>query len=130
MGKKSSEELGAGEILLTDVDREGTGCGFDTKLVKTLSSALSIPLIACGGPKNLEHILEVISQGEADAVALSSMLHYACLRRKEISPTANGEGNIAFMSSGQEHTKFKGVVSISDIKKHLLDNKIPCRYEN
>ena len=70
------QELGAGEILLTSVDREGTGKGFDVELVKAITDKVTIPVIASGGMGSLEHLTEVIQEGEADAVAMAHVLHY------------------------------------------------------
>ena len=68
------ESLGAGEILLTSIDKEGTWEGFDVELVKTVSSAVGIPVIAHGGAGAAEHIKEVVNKGGASAVALGSMV--------------------------------------------------------
>ena len=73
---KKGQELGAGEIILTSVDMEGTGQGFDTDLVKAVTDAVSIPVIASGGMGSLENINSVIKHGNADAVAMASVLHY------------------------------------------------------
>ena len=70
------EKLGAGEILLTSIDREGTWSGFDTEITKKITSAVNIPVIANGGAGSLEHIRDVIKTGGASAVALGSMLVY------------------------------------------------------
>lgn len=68
------EALGAGEILLTSMDREGTWQGFDVELVQAVAKAVSVPVIAHGGAGNVEHIAEVVRQGGASAVALGSMV--------------------------------------------------------
>ena len=81
-------ELGAGEILLTSVDREGTKKGFDVDLVSTVSKAVHVPVIACGGMGNMEHLIKVVQDGKADAVAMASVLHYNLLNIKEISAFA------------------------------------------
>ncbi len=70
------ERLGAGEILLTSIDREGTWEGFDVELVKAVTDAVSIPVIAHGGAGSVEHIGKVVHQGGASAVALGSMVVY------------------------------------------------------
>ncbi|MDB5199013.1 MAG: imidazole glycerol phosphate synthase subunit HisF [Chitinophagaceae bacterium] len=70
------EQLGAGEILLTSIDREGTWSGFDIELTKKIASVVGIPVIANGGAGSIEHIAEVIKKGNASAVALGSMLVY------------------------------------------------------
>jgi len=70
------ERLGAGEILLTSVDQEGTKKGFDLELVERVSSAVNIPVIASGGMGTLQHLSDVIHQSGADAVAMADVLHY------------------------------------------------------
>ncbi|MFA6807381.1 MAG: imidazole glycerol phosphate synthase subunit HisF [Eubacteriales bacterium] len=73
---KKVEELGAGEILLTSMDRDGTKEGYDNELNKVVSRAVSIPLIASGGVGNLEHLAAGLNEGEADAVLAASIFHY------------------------------------------------------
>ena len=73
---KEVESRGAGEILLTSIDRDGTGEGFDEKLIYNISKNLKIPLIAHGGAGNIKHVADVIKKGNADAVALASIMHY------------------------------------------------------
>ncbi|MEM3101682.1 MAG: imidazole glycerol phosphate synthase subunit HisF, partial [Candidatus Nitrosotenuis sp.] len=70
------EELGAGEILLTSMDRDGTKDGYDLELTRAVSEAVSIPVIASGGAGNLEHLYEGIVIGKADAVLAASIFHY------------------------------------------------------
>lgn len=70
------EELGAGEILLTSMDRDGTKDGYDLELTRSVSEAVSIPVIASGGVGNLEHLYEGIVYGKADAVLAASIFHY------------------------------------------------------
>lgn len=73
---KHIEELGAGEILLTSVDKEGSWNGFDRELVKTVSETVSIPVIAHGGAGNIGHIADVVQYGRASAVGLGSMVFF------------------------------------------------------
>ncbi len=68
--------LGAGEILLTSMDRDGTKNGYDLELTRAISEAVSVPVIASGGVGNLEHLAEGILQGRADAVLAASIFHY------------------------------------------------------
>lgn len=73
---KYMEELGAGEILLTSMDRDGTKDGYDLELTRAVSEAVSIPVIASGGVGNLEHIYEGLVKGKADAALAASIFHY------------------------------------------------------
>jgi cyclase len=70
------ETLGAGEIMLTSIDKEGTKKGFDIELYNAITEVATIPLICCGGAGKKEHIADVISKKGVDAVALASILHY------------------------------------------------------
>lgn len=70
------ERRGAGEILLTSMDRDGTKAGYDLELTKAISRAVEIPVIASGGVGNLEHLYEGVTQGEADAVLAASIFHF------------------------------------------------------
>ena len=71
------EELGAGEILLTSMDRDGTELGYDIELTKSISERVSIPVIASGGAGKPEHFLEVFIKGKADAALAASVFHYS-----------------------------------------------------
>ncbi len=71
------EELGAGEILLTSMDRDGTKDGYDLELTRRVSEAVGIPVIASGGVGNLEHIFQGLTKGKADAALAASIFHYA-----------------------------------------------------
>ena len=70
------QALGAGEILLTSMDRDGTKTGFDLELTRTFSDALEVPVIASGGVGNLQHLAEGVLEGHADAVLAASIFHY------------------------------------------------------
>lgn len=83
-----SEELGAGEILLTSVDKEGMRRGFDCDLMHAVSSAVSIPVIASGGFGKMEHFYDVIDKGLADAVAIADALHYSKMEVSDIRSAA------------------------------------------
>ena len=71
---QEAEARGAGEILLTSMDREGTWQGFDLELVRAVSAAVQVPVIAQGGAGSLDHVAQVVDQGGASAVALGSMV--------------------------------------------------------
>jgi len=73
---RNMERLGAGEILLTSMDRDGTRVGFDLELTRAFSDALAIPIIASGGAGSLQHLCDGIIDGHADAVLAASIFHY------------------------------------------------------
>jgi cyclase len=73
---KKVESLGAGEILLTSMDRDGTKNGFDLALTRQVSEAVQIPVIASGGVGNLQHLADGVTEGRADAVLAASIFHY------------------------------------------------------
>jgi imidazole glycerol-phosphate synthase subunit HisF len=73
---REAEERGAGEILLTSMDRDGTGAGFDCELTSAVAETVSIPVIASGGAGNAQHFVEVFSAGKADAALAASIFHF------------------------------------------------------
>jgi cyclase len=73
---KRATELGAGEIMVTSVDQEGTRKGFDVELVRAVTDATTVPVIASGGMGTVEHLIDVCQRGHADAVAIADVLHY------------------------------------------------------
>jgi len=77
-------ELGAGEILLTSMDADGTQEGFDVELTRRVSEAVSVPVIASGGGGRLEHFAEAIEEGKADAVLAASIFHYNRIKIKDL----------------------------------------------
>jgi cyclase len=115
---RRAEELGAGEILLTSVDREGTGDGYDVPLVKSVSTSVSIPVIAHGGAGRKEHVAEVVRQGHADAVSFSSIVHYQQVREESQAVQTAGEGNTEFLSKKGTYSRIV-TASILEIKRHL-----------
>jgi len=74
---QNAKDYGAGEILLTSMDRDGTKEGFDNKLTRSVSSSISIPVIASGGVGNLQHLVDGIKEGGAEAVLAASIFHYS-----------------------------------------------------
>jgi cyclase len=70
------QQLGAGEILLTSMDRDGTKNGFDLALTRAVADAVGIPVIASGGVGNLDHLADGVTQGHADAVLAASIFHF------------------------------------------------------
>ncbi len=81
---KQVKNLGAGEILLTSMDTDGTKDGYDIALTRTITSSVNIPVIASGGAGKLEHFLQVIKEADADAVLAASLFHYGELSIREV----------------------------------------------
>jgi cyclase len=89
---RRGRELGAGEILLTSVDREGTLTGFDVDLVRAVTEAVTIPVVASGGMGQADHLIQVATEGRADAVAMAHVLHYGKMSLPDIRRTAAEAG--------------------------------------
>jgi len=89
---KRSVAMGAGEILLTSVDREGTRKGFDVDLVRAVSTEVSVPVIASGGMGKPDDLVEVVRDGGADAVAMADILHYKRATVSDIRAAAREQG--------------------------------------
>ena len=81
---KEAQRRGAGEILLTSMDCDGTKNGYDIELTRTISDSLSIPVIASGGAGNIDHFAEAVTDGHADAVLAASLFHYGELEINEV----------------------------------------------
>lgn len=86
------EKLGAGEILLTSMDCDGTKAGYDLELTRAVADAVSIPVIASGGAGKLEHFKEALTVGGADAALAASLFHYKELGIREVKEYLRGEG--------------------------------------
>jgi cyclase len=86
------EERGAGEILLTSMDRDGTKDGYDIPLTRAISRAVSIPVIASGGAGTIEHLYEALADGEADAVLAASIFHYREYSIREVKEYLAAKG--------------------------------------
>lgn len=89
---RQAETLGAGEILLTSMDRDGTKEGYDLELTRQVSEAVRIPVIASGGAGTLEHLYEAFSKGEADAVLAASIFHFGELTIPQVKSYLQGRG--------------------------------------
>jgi imidazole glycerol-phosphate synthase subunit HisF len=124
---KKVEELGAGEIVITSVNQEGTGLGFDLQLTEMVAKAVSIPVIAHGGAGCKDDIVSVIKKGRADAVAIASMLHYEYINANTMKGDYNKEGNTEFLKSGRTFANIN-TVTIPEIKQYMWQNDIACRH--
>jgi len=81
---EATTERGAGEVLLTSMDRDGTGEGYDLDLVRSIAGEVRVPIVASGGAGHLDHFAEALTEGHADAVLAASRLHYGQLTIREI----------------------------------------------
>lgn len=91
---KRVEELGAGEILLTSMDRDGTKDGYDVELTRRVSETVNIPVIASGGAGVLEHFGEALTRGKADAVLAASLFHYGTYTINQVKEYLKSQGVI------------------------------------
>jgi cyclase len=89
---KKMEELGAGEFMLTSMDKDGTKDGYDIELTKMISETVSIPVIASGGAGNLEHLYQGLADGKADAVLAASIFHFREYTIKEAKEYLHSKG--------------------------------------
>lgn len=122
---KEVQNLGAGELIITSVDKEGTKEGLDIELISEINKIVSIPVIVHGGVGKLEDIKNGIDAG-ADGVAIASLLHYSTYNSFNSSGAASTtEGNVAFLNNIDKR-KFK-TITIEDIKYFLAENNITCR---
>lgn len=121
-------ELGAGEILITSIDREGTGQGFDLEVTRRIAELVPIPVIACGGAGTAEHVVEAAVLGKVQAVALASIIHYnfMCHHRGNDDVFA-GEINTAFLRNRKVASHFQDV-TLPEIKATLVGRQIECRH--
>ena len=89
---KRGVALGAGEVLLTSVDQEGTRKGFDVALLRAVTGEVAVPVIASGGMGTMDHLLEVVQNGQADAVAMADLLHYGRATLADMRRAARAAG--------------------------------------
>ncbi|MFK8047910.1 MAG: imidazole glycerol phosphate synthase subunit HisF [Halioglobus sp.] len=125
---KEVEDLGAGEIVITSVDKEGTGEGFDIDLIKGVTDTVSIPVIAHGGAKSIEDVINVIKSTNISAVSIASAFHYHLLKSGDFSNTVDNssEGNLRFLESGSLSKKIT-TFDITELKLALKASGISCR---
>lgn len=125
---KRVEELGAGEISLTSIDREGTGHGYDIELTRKVAGSVSIPVICSGGAGSMEDIYDVITKGKADAVSMASVLHYDFVQKCDmLQHDYSQEGNIEYLKSRRNFSHIKGI-SLPEVKEYLSKKGTCCRW--
>lgn len=115
------QENGAGEILLTSVDNEGTGKGFNNELFELIKNKLEIPLIFHGGAKQPEDFLELLKVSDVDAFSASSIFHYGLLNLNKIKNKSNNQGNTEYLNKNISFKNFKNF-TVHSVKKCLYDN--------
>ena len=123
---KEVERFGAGEIVITSVDKEGTGKGVDIQLTKEISDAVSLPVIAHGGIGSINDVEDILESGIIDSLAIGSALHYEALKNFNLDLNNRKEGNVDFLLSGRSTSTFKSF-DLKDLKKHLHSKSIYCR---
>lgn len=119
-------ELGAGELVVTSINREGTGSGYDVSLTRSIAESVPVPVIAGGGAGSPAHICEVVRDGLADAVSVASVLHYNRLRHSADADDFAEEGNTEFLKRGGSYSRIQDA-SLPDIKRALMDAGVECR---
>ena len=120
------EFLGAGELLITSVDNEGTGSGYNLELIQLIDNNVSIPVIAHGGCSGFSDICEIAVHTKCDAFCISSIFHYEIARKLNITDEYKIEGNIDFLSGNKIFNKFQ-TTTISELKIKLNKERIPVR---
>lgn len=130
---KKVVELGAGEIMLTSIDREGSGRGYDVDMVSRFATTLPVPIIACGGASSMDDFIVVAKQGSADAVSASSVFHYFYADRRNEAVSLKGRyqlrmgaeldtGNVDFLLRG-----YGGFAEIQVRPTSILEAKTAMR---
>jgi len=126
---KRASDLGAGELLVTSIDREGTGRGFDLELTRRVADSVSIPVISAGGAGHFSHVQEAIVEGHADAVCIGSLIHYQYLKQNDYQESDFArEGNIEYLRSRGGFRSVKET-TLPEIKEYLIGRGTCCRRE-
>ena len=120
--------LGAGEILITSIDQEGTGKGLDVDLIRNVSDRVHVPVVACGGAGKLSHVFDAVYNGKANAVCISSMLHYSVLEHLKADDDFLNEGNIEYLKTRRPYANFMKT-TIQHIKRFFKNNNVSVRQD-
>ena len=129
--------LGAGELMVTSIDQEGTGRGFGIDLTRRISTAVPVPVVACGGAGSVDHVSEVVSEGKADAVGIASILHYRVVQQISHEDEASfSEGNLDYIRGRAAQNAIPTAAtaaidiepaSVGEVKDRLNHDRILCR---
>jgi len=124
-------DLGAGELLITSIDQEGTGKGYDLDIISKICEEIPIPVIACGGCGKPEHVSALVKGAAIDAVCASSIFHYKYFSEIAENDNYEAEGNIEFLKSNRGSLEFMKSrltgMAIKEVKDVLTSSGIPCR---
>lgn len=127
---KKVQKFGVGEIILTSVDNEGTGNGFNQKFINEIIDLASVPVVVHGGAGKKEHILNVINDNNCDAVCAASLFHYEAIENFKNNKIFNSqnktEGNFDFINSNKSFEQINSI-NIAKLKKYLINNGIALR---
>ena len=123
---KKIEDLGCGEIIITSVDREGTGKGFDIELCQLVMDSVSIPVIAHGGAGKKEDVFEILENNIVDSISIASILHYETINQINNDNHNAIEGNFDFINSGRKIKNLNPIL-LSQLKQYLKLNSINSR---
>jgi len=124
---REAAELGAGELIITSIDKEGTGLGFDIDLMKKINQQVTIPVIAGGGMGKKADLLDLLNASKVEAISLASVLHYAFIKNKKVNrKDFTTEGNVDFIKSGQKFHNLE-LLTIPKIKRFLSQSGFLCR---
>lgn len=112
-------ELGAGELVITSVDREGTGEGLDLSLLEKIAERVGVPVIAHGGVGKINHVTDLFDKTQVDACAIASILHYNLIHKNKVQRSLScSEGNVEFL---KKNIGFKNIdlIEINELKSEL-----------
>lgn len=123
---KRVQELGAGELVITSVDREGTGEGFDMNLIKEVCSSVKIPVVAHGGAGSVEDIIRLVNETTVNGIAVASIFHYDVISKQNTLSSEKSEGNTRFLKEGRGFGKISPV-SFAAVVEKLKDLDVVCR---
>lgn len=124
---KQVVELGAGEIVITSVDREGTGEGFDIPLVRSIVDSVNVPVVAHGGAGSIDDIKELIQTTNVNGIAVASIFHYDTIQKiSTVSDQMKNEGNFSFLNKGLGTKRIKPI-AMADVVTELKKINVVCR---